>query len=667
MTTQERRRLFHTSTVLMVAFSLFSLPVLALVLSLAYLKNSRSMEEVLAFNLERSKLTTTRTVSDFFSQVTGTTYGLAQMLAHRKEELQPEQALISLRGALRAVNQLESVFYLYEDGRTYHATYAELLEKSGTKPIDNFAPVLTWYGRISDGKKKILVENVDSPQGTETPESVEKVLQDFRVDPRTQSYYLGAKSSRRVFIARPEKHPTRDEMVIAVTAPIIRNQQFVGVVGATVSVSEIGMLLWYNRVSEDTIAAIVDEHGEVIVPPIGDSIAASDGDARLDLSLRLVRARVREALKAQQEEALFTTTFDAPVAGEDSSVSIFDVQNGLGLRWKMVVITPEDDFIGPIRSTNILILWLLALIVPIQLLLLLHLSRRLSRGIVRISSDIHSIREMRFDEEPVIEGRAKTQEIEELREGVGLLRSALRSFAQYIPLGVVQKLIDSGAPLTLGVERKEITVMFSDLEGFSTIAQGMDPDALLEQLSTFFSVGTDTIAHEEGTIDKFIGDSIMAFWGAPGNVHRQTLRACCAALRCVHRMNLVNERWTREGKRVFRMRIGLHVSEVLVGNIGSKDRLSYTVIGDGVNVASRLEGINKQFGTAICISDKVYEAVADHIVARPLGGVSVKGRQGEFMVYELLGIRNSTDPELAPPESGVDTEKSSQAVFEPVL
>ena len=113
-------------------------------------------------------------------------------------------------------------------------------------------------------------------------------------------------------------------------------------------------------------------------------------------------------------------------------------------------------------------------------------------------------------------------------------------------------------------------------------------------------------------------------------------------------MEKLNQEWTRQGRPTIRLRIGLNTATVLVGNVGSAERLSYTVMGDGVNVASRLEGMNKQFGSTICISDSVFAAVGDRLVVRPLGRVVVKGRQSEFMIYELLGLKDADDPELIP-------------------
>jgi class 3 adenylate cyclase len=138
----------------------------------------------------------------------------------------------------------------------------------------------------------------------------------------------------------------------------------------------------------------------------------------------------------------------------------------------------------------------------------------------------------------------------------------------------------------------------------------------------------------------------MAFWNAPVLRPDHVLRACAGALRAARRMERVNDGWATEGRPRIRIRIGLHCATVLVGNVGSSTRLSYTALGDGVNVAARLEGINKLFGTTICISDSIYDEVRTAILVRPLKRVQVKGRKADFMIYELLALRGSDDPEL---------------------
>ena len=216
----------------------------------------------------------------------------------------------------------------------------------------------------------------------------------------------------------------------------------------------------------------------------------------------------------------------------------------------------------------------------------------------------------------------------------------------FAPVGIVRGLIESGRPLAPGMEQRLLTVFFSDVESFTSIAERLSPQELSDQTSRYFQNVTAAVAEEGGTIDKFIGDSVMAFWGAPLAVEDHAFRACVAALKASHRMNQLNRNWVKEGRQQMRVRFGVHCDTVVVGNVGSPERLSYTVMGDGVNVASRIEGLNKQFGTSICISESVYERVTDRVVTRPLGKVAVKGRATEIMVFELLGIVGNSDPEL---------------------
>jgi class 3 adenylate cyclase len=190
-------------------------------------------------------------------------------------------------------------------------------------------------------------------------------------------------------------------------------------------------------------------------------------------------------------------------------------------------------------------------------------------------------------------------------------------------------------------------VLFSDLENFSSHSETLAPDDLLVQISTYLEEVSAAISQEGGTVDKFIGDGVMAFWNAPVQRPDHVLRGCAAALRAARRMERVNDGWEAEGRPRIHIRIGLNCANVLVGNVGSSTRLSYTALGDGVNVAARLEGINKQFGTTICISDSIYDQAQADILARPIKRVQVKGRKTEFMIYELLALRSSDDPELS--------------------
>jgi class 3 adenylate cyclase len=280
----------------------------------------------------------------------------------------------------------------------------------------------------------------------------------------------------------------------------------------------------------------------------------------------------------------------------------------------------------------------------IELFFIYFASSRLSRPVENVSQRLQEIESLHFDT-PASQS-SSIREIARLETAASLLRTSLKSFSSFVPLDVVRQLIKSGIPLTLGVEPRFLTVFFSDLENFSSHSETLAPADLLVQISTYLEEVTAAIAEEGGTVDKFIGDGVMAFWNAPVQRADHIIRACAGALRAARRMERVNDAWEAEGRPRIRIRIGLNCANVLVGNIGSSARLSYTALGDGVNVAARLEGINKVFGSTICISDSIYDQVRAEILARPLKRVQVKGRKTEFMIYELLALSGSRDPEL---------------------
>jgi class 3 adenylate cyclase len=439
--------------------------------------------------------------------------------------------------------------------------------------------------------------------------------------------------------------------VLSVAAPIRRSGIFHGAVIASVTTDEIAQFLHLHRVTPGTLVAIIDDQARVVVPPrSSDEESSATIDRDFASTIVFMKSHVTDAMTHLRPNSPATMMKSATIGGVAHLLSLSPIETKSDLRWRLLMSTPNSDFIGPLQKARELIIWLLAAIIPLQLLLIYKLSRRVSRGIEAMARYVRHVRSMDFASSQATP-RLVTREIAELHDGIDLLNSALRSFAQYIPLGIVRQLIAKGKPLELGVEEKKLAIMFTDLENFSTLSQSSTPERLLTQLTAAFSAMTGAITAELGTVDKFIGDSVMAFWGAPVEIEDSALRACKAALRITRRMDSLNRQWSLEGKACLRVRVGINYSNALVGNIGTVERLSYTALGDGVNVASRLEGSNKQFNTSICISDVLYSEVADAVDVRPLGLISVKGRTGEFPVYELLGIRGSSDPELIRRES----------------
>lgn len=210
------------------------------------------------------------------------------------------------------------------------------------------------------------------------------------------------------------------------------------------------------------------------------------------------------------------------------------------------------------------------------------------------------------------------------------------SFKHYLSPVVIDQLMENPDKLKLGGERKELSIFFSDLEGFTSISEGLGPVELTHLLNEFLTEMTDIILEEQGTVDKFEGDAIIAFWNAPGDVKNHAECAVRAALRCQERLAQLRPGFQEEYGKVLKMRIGINTGMAVAGNMGSSTRFDYTVLGDAVNLAARLEGANKQFSTYTMISEATYNNLGNIFTCRELAKLRVVGKKEAVKVYEPL-------------------------------
>ncbi|HEX4085540.1 MAG TPA: adenylate/guanylate cyclase domain-containing protein, partial [Chthoniobacteraceae bacterium] len=232
---------------------------------------------------------------------------------------------------------------------------------------------------------------------------------------------------------------------------------------------------------------------------------------------------------------------------------------------------------------------------------------------------------------------SRLSDINRVLDSLERAKTAMRSMGKYVPLDLVRRLYHRGEEPQLGGEATEISLLFSDIQGFTSFADGTDPDIVANYLGNYLQVMVSTIQGARGTIDKFIGDSVMAFWNAPEPVRGHAALACRAALECRKALNALylSPQW--DGMPGFETRFGLHACVASVGHFGSPDRFNYTAIGDGVNLASRLESLNKYYGTHIIVSEDIRNAAGEGFVFRRLDRVAVKGKSACLDIYELIG------------------------------
>ncbi len=212
-------------------------------------------------------------------------------------------------------------------------------------------------------------------------------------------------------------------------------------------------------------------------------------------------------------------------------------------------------------------------------------------------------------------------------------------FSNYVNAEVVNELIKDPEKLQLGGEDKELTVFFSDIRGFTSISERLSPQELVELLNEYLSTMTDIIFETQGTLDKYIGDAVMAFWNAPLDVKDHPLLACKACVKMLDELDKLNDKWPEE--KQLAIGCGLNTGIMTVGNMGSQNRKNYTLMGDSVNLGARLESANKFYNTNILISEYTYERVKDSIIARELDYIRVKGKTEPVRIYELIAIKDS--------------------------
>ena len=301
-------------------------------------------------------------------------------------------------------------------------------------------------------------------------------------------------------------------------------------------------------------------------------------------------------------------------------------------------VSAEPIFIG--RLVFLSLIGMIIIMIPIGI----KNGKSIGEPLEKMAADVVKIGrgDISFSDNP----KSRYTEIIQLTDGIEKMKSGLLSFRKYIPYKVVNKVLASRKTAEPFAEKKELSIFFSDLENFTTISESLEPDKLVKLIGDHLAMCTNIIQSLEGTVDKYIGDSVMAFWNAPEDCENHELKACQAALACQEQMVLFNERNKAEGLPHLKMRIGISTGTVFVGNIGSDDRLNYTAVGDTVNLASRLEGTNKTYKTWILISDKTQVGIRGQILTRPVDKVAVKGKANAILIHEVLALGQDETPEL---------------------
>ena len=521
--------------------------------------------------------------------------------------------------------------------------------------------------RLQDGR--LVLREVRLNRNNDTMEIIDYRPEDFRerkaynrkiVPRRTDrmpSWYLQARDAGRPVWTEARTIRKGVETVAGVTfaAPIYgAGSEFRGVTTVDYDIVAVSRYLAANPVGKEGFTFIIEKpaKGEprVIAHPTPEILTRTVMDERgrpkhefvpfLSLNdARVARFMERFLEGSPEHSGDGPATFPFSEGGVDYFGSYRHMKDKDLPGWIIASVIPRKEIMGHVDRNNLQTL-VIGLAGFFLILLASHwISGRIAEPLDKIARDHEAIGRFELEMKPT--ERSVIKEVDQLIVATEDMKRGLRSFGKYVPSDLVREILTSGEEAVLGGRRENLTVFFSDIREFTSISELMPPEALVEHLAEYLGEMYRQIREECGTVDKLIGDSIMAFWGAPASNPDHAAAACRAALLCEERLGVLREKWKLEGKPLFHQRIGIDTGEVVVGNMGSESRMNYTVIGDHVNTASRFEGLNRHYGTQIMIGPDTYDLVKDRFLARPLDLVSVKGRKSEIRVYELMGDRNT--------------------------
>ena len=639
---------FSLQTSLIMLLILLIVPLSGLIIAISYFRSADSVEEISRSLLEN--------ISDHTVDKSLSYLRPAEQAVQLFQKLNEEGILTTER--LEEVKRYSLRFL-----KTYReVTMLDFGFENGdfmmVKRMPDNSYSTKWIRRI--GGRGVTKWEHDHPDkwSDRYPDQTESL--DTVYDPRLRPWYIDAKAKGGLIWTKAYLFYSDRKPGISSALPLYGSdgQTLIGVVAADIVIEEISLFIGRLKIGKRGKAFIVDRAGQLVAYPVQkeSDMAMLVREVRDERQLKVVHWNIANCPDSVLAHS-FRTLGSATEAGETFVCDLKEPQwirfhcNGEAFigtytpfpadtpwGWTVGVVVPEDDFLSQIKRNNLITLAISLGVLLAACAVGIVLARKITNPLAHLVEESKKISDLELDSkgERIV---SRLLEIDNISESFENMRVGLRSFEKYVPSQLVRELLLRGVEAKLGGEKRQLTILFSDIEGFTQIAEKIEPERLVWALGEYLNEMSTIIIEHEGTVDKFIGDAIMAFWGAPQPVEEHALMACRAALRCRDRLEELCRKWESEDLPLFRTRFGINSGELIVGNMGCDFRMDYTVIGDSVNLASRLEGINKVYGTDIIISDKTRELVRDQFAVRILDYVRVVGKANITAIFELIGAK----------------------------
>jgi adenylate cyclase len=457
-------------------------------------------------------------------------------------------------------------------------------------------------------------------------------------DPRERPWYKDADRRDGSRLTGPYVFFATGKQGYTVQLPLDQGKG--GVIAGDLLLDVTQELLKKEGLTPSGVAFLFDEDDRILAHPRMSELLGREVSGTIPYLRETDMAGVLAAIRAWRADGIAQQFFFDP-AGRQYAAAFEAIPHSGAANLRLAVVAPVDEFFASILSERgrlfAITLGFVALMVPIVFLI----GSLLSRSLRTLADETDRIQ--RFEPSAAPPVRSIIREIDDLGHSVATMRTVTQTFSRFVPRRLVERLIETGTPLQLGGVRREVTLLFSDIVNFTEITEKADPAQVMQYTSRYFAAMSREIMNHSGTVDKFIGDAIMAMWNAPADDPDHAANACAAALAFQRANHRLNAEFEREGWPPYKTRCGLHTGEAVVGNIGSEDRMNYTVLGATVNLAARLEGLNKHYGTSILVSAALKQRAGDRFLFRSVDRISPKGFAEAFEIYELRCERDDAD------------------------
>lgn len=463
--------------------------------------------------------------------------------------------------------------------------------------------------------------------------------QELNFDPRTRPWYQLATQSLYEGIHWTAPYgfvPTGDPGITAAVRVNAPRGSYI--LAFDILLEDLSEFAQDIKASPHGLTFVLTEDNQLLVPPAGSgqdlrSLLLKPAD---ELSMPLIADSVRLRRERPRGEP-----FQFQHDGETWWCGFEPFQIGPERRFWIGVLIPEADLLGENRRDQAALLVLTVGALGVAAMMSLLLSRAYGNPLRKLVEHSGRLQTLQTDVEVQVDSGLK--EVQQLAGAQENMRRALDSFARYVPVDVVRELLERGEAAAIGGQTVQVTVLFTDIVGFTRIAESMSAADLTRHMSSYFGELVAILQRHGATVDKLVGDAVMAFWGAPKPLTNHARPAVEAVLEVREWLERANKTWREQSLPPLPTRFGLASGEVTVGNIGAHHRLSYTALGDPVNLANRLEALNSQLGTWVLADERVRFMAGDEFIWRDVNAVEIKGKTAAVRVFELLG-RQDTSP-----------------------